>query len=80
MFPDSKIGSSFQMGPDKLQCYVTFWLALYLNVLIIDTLKKSDCHVLSLDESLNNFTQTSEIDLLFQFFDNSPNTVNTRFL
>ena len=80
MFPDSKIGSSFQMGPDKLQCYVTFWLALYLKVLIIDTLKKSDCHVLSLDESLNNFTQTSEIDLLFQFFDNSPNTVNTRFL
>ena len=80
MFPDSKIGSSFQMGPGKLQCYVTFWLlAPYLKVLLIDTLKKSDCHVLSLDESLNNFTQTSEIDLLFQFFNNSPNTVNTRF-
>ena len=40
MFPDSKIGSSFQMGADKLQCYVTFWLALYLKVLLIDTLKK----------------------------------------
>ena len=31
MFPDSKIGSSFQMGPDKLQCYVTFLVSSLLE-------------------------------------------------
>ena len=79
MFPDSKIASSFQMGPDKLHYYVTFGLAPYFKSLLTDTLKKSDCHVLSFHKSLSDFTQTSEIDLLVQFFDNSTNTVNTRF-
>ena len=71
MFPDSKTASSFQMEPDKLHYYVTFWLAPYFKSLPIDLLKKSDCHVLSLDESLNDFTQTSKMDLLVRFFDNS---------
>ena len=31
------------------------------------------------DESLNYFTQTSEINLLARFFDKSRNTFNTRF-
>ena len=79
MFPDSKIAISFQMGPDKLHYYVTFGLAPYFKSLLTDTLKKSDCHVLSFDESLSDFTQTSEMDLLVQFFHNSTNTVNTRF-
>ena len=79
MFPDSKIASFFQMGPDKLHYYVTFGLAPYFKSSLIDTLKKSDCHVLLFDESLNDFTQTSEMDLLVWFLDNSTNTVNTRF-
>ena len=79
MFPDSKITSSFQIQLDKFHHYVTFGLAPYFKSLLIDTLKKSDCHVLSFDESLNDFTQTSGIDVLVSFFDNSTNTVNTRF-
>ena len=74
-----KIASSFQMGPNKLHYYVTFGLAPYFKLLLTDTLKKSDCHVLSFDESLNDFTQTSEMDLLVRFFDNITNIVNTRF-
>ena len=73
MLPDSKIAGSFQMGPDKLHYYVTFGLAPYFKSLLTDTLKKSDCHILSFDESLNNFTQT-EMDLLARFFNNSTNT------
>ena len=38
MFPDSKIASSFQMGPDKLHYYVTFGLAPYFKSILIDTL------------------------------------------
>ena len=60
-----KIASSFQMGPNKLHYYVTFGLAPYFKLLLTDTLKKSDCHVLSFDESLNDFTRTSETDLGF---------------
>ena len=78
MFPDSKIASSFQMGPDKVH-YITFGLAPYFKSSLIDTLRKSDSHVLLFDESLNDFTQTSEMDLLVWFSDNSANTVNTRF-
>ena len=58
MFPDSKIASSFQMGPDKLHYYVTFGLAPYFKSLLNDTLKKSDCHFVSFDESLSDFTQS----------------------
>ena len=79
MLPDLKIASSFQMRPDKLHYFVTFGLAPYFKSLLTDTLKKYDCHVLLFDESLNDFTQTSEIDLLVRFFHNSTNTVNTRF-
>ena len=64
MLPDSKIASSFQMGPDKLHYYVTFGLAPYFKSLLTDTLKKSDCHVLSFDESLDDFTKTSEMQTL----------------
>ena len=56
-----------QMGPDKLHCYVTFRLFPCFKLSLIDILKKSDCHVPSFDESLNDFTQTSEMDLLFGF-------------
>ena len=56
MFPDSKIASSFQMGPDELHYYVTFGLAPYFTSL-------SGFHVLSFDENLNDFTQISEMDL-----------------
>ena len=66
-------------GPDKLYYYVTFELAPYFKSLLTDTIKKSDCHILSFDESLNDFTQTSEMDLLVRFFDNSTNTVIIRF-
>lgn len=80
MFPDSKIADSFEMGPDKLHYYVNFGIAPYFKSLLIETLKKSECYVLSFDESLNDFTQTSEMDLLVRFFDESTNTVKTRYL
>ena len=38
MFPDCKITSSFQMGPDKLHYYATFGLAPYFKSLLTDTL------------------------------------------
>ena len=71
---DSKIASSFEMGPDKFHYYLTYGLATYFKSALVDTLKKSDCHVLLFDESLNDFTQISEMDLLFRFFVNSTNT------
>ena len=47
----------------------------YFKGLLIDSLKKSDCFVLSLNESLNDVLQSCEIDLLLRYFYSDDFTV-----
>ena len=42
-------------------------------------LKKSECFVISFDESLNEITQSCEMDLLFRYFDHLTNKVRIRY-
>ena len=79
MFPDSEIAKLFQLGPDKIRYMVNFGIAPYFKSLLMDTLKKSECFVVSFDESLNEVTQLCEMDLLVRFFDHLENKVKIRY-
>ena len=44
-----------------------------------DHLEKSDMHVFSFDESLNDVTQTSEMDLYVRYWDVNASQVKSRY-
>ena len=56
MFPDSKVEQKFKLGKDKFAYVVNRGLALYFKNLLLAEIKKSNIHVFSFDESLNDVT------------------------
>ena len=46
---------------------------------LTDDLEKSDIHVFSFDESLNDVTQTSEMDLYVRYWDMNASQVKSRY-
>ena len=79
MFPDSKIASQFRMAHSKAMYEINHGLAPYFKTVLNDTLNLSDIHVYSFDESLNDVTQTSEIDLYLRYWDINDNHVKVRY-
>ena len=76
MFPDIKF-KEFSLNRTKSMYVINHGLAPYFQTLLIDALGKYEIHVYSFDESLNDSTQTSEMDLYvrywaFTVFHNSP--------
>ena len=43
-------------------------------------MQKSDCFVISFDESLNDYTQNCQRDILIRYFDHVENRVKVRYL
>ena len=43
-------------------------------------MQKSDCFVISFDESLNGYTQNCQMDTLIRYFDHVENRVKVRYL
>ena len=80
MFPDSKIAQKFQLGPDKLKYICNFGIALYFKDVLKEMLKKSDLYVICFDESLNDITQSCQIDVLIRYFDSVDRKVKMRYL
>ena len=80
MFPDSKISQSFKLGPTKLKYLTNFGIAPHYKSVLLDNVRNSPCHVISYDESLNSKTQSSEMDLLVCYFDETELKVKTRYL
>ena len=80
MFPDSEIAKSFELGADKLKYVINFGLAPYFEDMLGELLKKSDHHVISFDESLNDVTQNCQMDILVRFFDSIICKVKVRYL
>ena len=62
-----------------VQINLNFGIKLYLKDLLVESIKKSDCYIVSSDESLNKETQNCEMDLLFQYFNSSDDRVKVRF-
>ena len=68
MFPDSKIVQNFKLGKDKFAYVVNHGLAPYFKNLLLAEIKKSNIHVFSFDESLNDATQTYEMDVYIRYW------------
>ena len=67
MFTDSEIAKDFQLSRTKLTYITNFVKVPYFHQLLIDELKNYDYYSLSFDESLNDFTQTCQMDINIRF-------------
>ena len=79
MFPDSQIAKSFSLARTKSMYTVVYGLAPHFKSVLLSDLERSDIHVFSFDESLNEVTQTCEMDLYARFWEPSSNRVETRY-
>ena len=69
MFPDSKIAASFSIARTKSMYAINHGIDPYFKSLLLSILSQSNIHVYSFDESLNNITQTCEMDLYVRYWD-----------
>ena len=79
MFPERDITQQFSMGCVKSMYVINHWLAPFFKSQLTDDLEKSDIHVFSFDESLNDVTQTSEMDLYVRYWDVNARQVESRY-
>ena len=79
MFPDNKIAKSLELGATKLKYVINFGIAPYFRDILYNHLK-SDCFVISFDESLNDYTQNCQMDILIRNFDHVEDSVKVRYV
>ena len=79
MFPDSEIAKEFKMGANKIAYILNFGIASYFQEELKGQLEKSDCFVSSFDESLNDVTQTCQMELMVRYWDINWNKVKVRY-
>lgn len=80
MFPELNNLKDFSLGRTKSMYVINHGLAPYFKALLIDTLGKSKIHAYCFDESLNESTQSSEMDLYVRFWDDLEKRVKVRYL
>ena len=80
MFPDSHNAQRMQLGKDKFGYIVNHGIFPYLKKCLLNIVKKSDIHVFSFDESLNEATQTCETDVYIRFWNSAENEVKMRYI
>ena len=68
LFTDSEIAKDFQLSRTKLTYITNFSIAPYFRQLLIDELKNCNYYSLCSDESLNDFTQTCQMDINIRFW------------
>ena len=76
----SKIAESFELGFTKLKYAINFGTAPYFRDILYNHLEKSGCFVISFDESLNDYTQNCQTDILIRYFDHVENIVTVCYL
>ena len=69
MFPDSKIARNFSMARTKAMYGINHVIAPYFKSLLLSSINTLGVHIYSFDESLNEVTQTCEMDLHAQYWD-----------
>ena len=79
MFPEFKSVKLFSMARTKSMYVINHGIAPYFKSLLKADIEKSDMFSFSFDESLNEATQTSEMDLYIRFWDVNLNKVSFRY-
>ena len=73
MFPDNKIAEKMQLEPRKLKYVVNHAIAPYVKEILKNQVTDTVWFVVSFDESLNEVTQTSEMDICLRFWNKENN-------
>ena len=63
MFPDSKIARNFSMARTKALYVINHGIVQHVKYLLLSSINTLNIHVYSFDESLNEATQTCEMDM-----------------
>ena len=79
MFPGSKIARNFSMARTKTLYVINHGIVPYFKSLLLSSINTSDIHVYSFVESLNEVTQTCEMDLYVQYCDVACSQVKMRY-
>ena len=79
LYPEIDELKSFQMSRTKATYVVNHGLAPYFKSPLKNDLLKTDFLVYSFDESLNDATQTTEMDLYVRYWDSSENRAKVRY-
>ena len=59
---------------------INFGIAPYFGDILYNHLQKSDCFVISFDESLDDYTQNCQMDILIRYFDHVEDRVKVCYL
>ena len=73
IFSDSKIAKDFQTSQTKMTYPINFAIAPYFLEILISELKSWNYYSISLDESLNDITQTFQMNAHVRYWSSSKN-------
>ena len=74
-----ELSDVFKLGKTKAMYIATHEIAPNFKHLLKDKLNKSEVMVYSFDESLNEITQTCEMDLIIRYWNNYAQKVDVRY-
>ena len=80
MFPASAIAKKFCLQKDKCGYFINYGIAPHFRSVLVDDIMKSEFFAVSFDESLNEMIQLGQMDLVVNYWCDSINRVNTRYL
>ena len=70
---------TFNLACTKSMYVINHGLAPFFKSMLNDSLQKPNIHVFGFDESLNEVTQTCEMDRYIRYWNDNSNTVNVRY-
>ena len=80
MFPDSDIASKFRMSKTKCGYIVTFGMATFFKIILVEKINSSPSYSVLFDESLNDMLQTEQMDIHIRYWDNIKGRSVTQYL
>ena len=78
-FPDSEIAKNMSTGKTKSMYLIKHGIASYLKSLLEADINKSDCYLISFDESLNENTQMCKMDVYICYYDSCNKRVKVLY-
>ena len=75
-----KLPNPLNLDPPNLNMLSISELLIYFRDILYNHLQKSDCFVISFDESLNDYAQNCQMDILIRYFDHVEDRVKVRYI
>lgn len=76
MCPDSEIAKELKLSPHKVAYVVSFGLAPFMKMSLVDRIRKSPYFTACFDEALNTVIQRGQMDIWVKFWDDDTSQVS----